>query len=152
VKTAVVAVVAVIACACLVGIGRWETHRFETSEGARMAAVWREVSQRQPVAFRLAAPVDCLDYAVGKNPFGLEVCFDSAGRLVDVIDRRDASNSKRWSLRFDAGAAPVTVPPARLLALFHGLGALKGYSGPGFLPTPAADLGPTLPARATSNG
>ncbi|HEY8723846.1 MAG TPA: hypothetical protein VIL92_08330 [Gaiellaceae bacterium] len=140
-----VAVAALIGCvAAVVAVGRWEMHRFESSEGARMRVVWREVSGSRPAAYRFAAPVDCLDYARGKDPFALEVCFDSVGRLVDVIDRRDATNSKRWSLRFDVGAAPLTVAPSRLIKIFESLGALRGYAGAGYLPMPQPDLGPTL--------
>jgi hypothetical protein len=135
---------ALIVCGAVVVVGRWEMHRFERSEGARMRAVWQEVSGSRPAAYRIAAPVDCLDYARGKDPYALEVCFDSAGRLVDAIDRRDAANSKRWSLRFDVGAAPVTVAPSRLIKIFESLGALRGYAGASYLPTPYADLGPTL--------
>jgi hypothetical protein len=144
-RTGVAAVAgALIVCAAIVVVGRWETHHFERSEGARMRAVWQEVSRSQPAAYRIAAPVDCLDYARGTDPYALEVCFDSAGRLVDVIDRRDAANSKRWSLRFDAGAAPVTVAPSRLIKIFESLGALRGYAGAGYLPMPHADLGPRV--------
>jgi hypothetical protein len=143
-RVVVVAAGALIVCAAAVVGGRWETHRFERSEGARMRAVWQLVSHSQPAAYRLAAPVDCLLYARGKDPFALEVCFDSAGRLVDVIDRRDPANSKRWSLRFDTGAAPLTVAPARLLKIFQRIGGLRGYRGATYLPMPQEDLGPTL--------
>jgi hypothetical protein len=139
----IVAVVLIACAAAVVAAGRWEMHRFEASEGARMQAVWQEVARSRPAAYRIAAPVDCLDYARGKDLFALEVCFDSAGRLVDVIDRRDLANSKRWSLRFDAGASPLTVAPSRLIKIFESLGALRGYAGASYLPTPHADLGPT---------
>jgi len=142
-------VLVIITAALLVGAaivvgGRWEIHRFERSEGGHMRAVWQEVARTRPAAYRIASPVDCLDYARGEDPFALEVCFDSAGRIVDAIDRRDAAHSKRWSLRFDVRAAPLTVAPSQLIKIFESLGALRGSVATGYLPTPHADLGPTL--------
>jgi hypothetical protein len=143
-KRAVVVACGLVLCVAFVVVGRWEKHRFERSEGAHMRVLWNLVSHERPAAYRLAAPLDCLDYSRHKDPFAVEVCFDSGGRLVDVIDRRGEGDSKRWSLRFDAGAAPVTVPPSRLIKTFHEVGALRGYRARTYLPTPQLDAGPKL--------
>jgi hypothetical protein len=136
-------VLGVIAAACLVAVGRWETHHFEHSETRRIEALWQAQEGRRPTSYRLAAPIDCLGYPHGRDPFAVELCFDAMGRLVEAVDRSGQS-SKLWSVTFVPSAAPVTVPPSRLLQLFHRMGALRKYDSASYLPTPQYDLGPVV--------
>jgi hypothetical protein len=134
----------VVAAACVVAVGFWETRHFERSEGGHMRDLWTQVAGLQPSGYRIAAPFDCLDYRMAKNPFAIEVCFDARGRLIEAVDRRDLSDTRLWSLRFDAGAAPLTIPPPQLIKRFQRMGVLREYGDASYLPSPHADLGPLL--------
>jgi hypothetical protein len=137
------AVIAVVAVA-LVGLGRWQKEHFVRTEGGHLLEVWRDVSSGKPTFFRIAAPIDCLGRGVGHVPFALEACFDSQGRLVEAMDRRVPTQTKRWSLEFDSSRAPLTIAPRVLIRRFQALGALIAYGDASYLPSPHADLGPTL--------
>jgi hypothetical protein len=136
-------VLGLIAAACMVAVGRWETRHFEHSETRRMDALYQAQEGRRPTSYRLAAPIDCLGYAHRRDPFAVELCFDAMGRLVEAVDRRGQS-SKLWSVTFVPSAAPVTVPPSRLLQLFHQMGALRRYDSASYLPAPQYDTGPVV--------
>jgi hypothetical protein len=128
----------------LLGLGRWQRQQFVRSEGSHLLAVWHNVSAGKATFFRIAAPIDCLGRGVGHVPFALEACFDEEGRLVQAMDRRVPTQTKRWSLEFDSKSAPLTIPPRVLIRRFQALGALRAYGDASYLPSPHADLGPTL--------
>jgi hypothetical protein len=134
---------AVVAVA-LIGLGRWQKEHFVRTEGGHLLAVWHDVSSGKPTFFRIAAPIDCLGRRIGHVPFALEACFDGEGRLVQAMDRRVPTQTKRWSLEFDSKSAPLTIPPRVLIRRFQALGALRAYGDASYLPAPHADLGPTL--------
>jgi len=132
----------VMIAAVLAAVGRWETRRFERTEGQHILAVWRASAGLVPHSYRLAAPVDCLGFQSGTDPYALEACFDARGRLVEAIDRRGHGDSKLWSLQFDPSAAPLMIPPAQLIKRFQRLGVLRKYGDASYLPMPQMDEGP----------
>jgi hypothetical protein len=145
-----VSLAALALAVALVLVGRWESGRSEDAEVARIeaiAAAAGPLDGARLVGYRLAE-LDCLLYRVGREPYALELCFDPRGRLVEALDRRPAGDPRIGTLRYDPGAAPRTVPPARLLAVFRSLGALRKRDlVDGLLPSGFADTGPSIDKR-----
>ena len=73
----------------VVVVGRWEAARNARRQNAEMQAVLNKVgplAAHLPTGFRIGPP-DCLGYPLPDNALGLEVCFDSEGRVVETADR-----------------------------------------------------------------
>lgn len=68
-------------------------------------------------AYRTTPAFGCFLYGSKAEPFGIELCFDDSGRIVEAIDRRDPEHVHIATLRFDTGAATSKVDTTRLLAL-----------------------------------
>jgi hypothetical protein len=123
----VVAAVCVAALAACVPLGRWEHRRMVDDERAGMAAAFRAATaqglrSRALDAYRLAPAFDCLLYRTGSTePYGLELCFDPQGGLVETIDRR-TRDVRISSLRAESREAGIVIPPARLLKAFAQVG------------------------------
>lgn len=116
---------AVAACAvaliALVAVGRYEADRHADEENAGIARVRSLVGALDNptlAAYRRTGYFDCLLYRRGSNPFALELCFETDGRVVEAIDRR-ASEPQIWSLREDRGRATVRVDPSTVAALLR---------------------------------
>lgn len=109
-----------LALLALIPIGRWEADRRAAKENAGMRAILAEV---QPLdsptlrTYRHLVGFDCLVYSRDGHPFGLEICIDHQGRLIEAIDRRDPGDPTIWSLRDDPGRAGVRLDRARFLEL-----------------------------------
>jgi hypothetical protein len=107
----VVAVAALLVVGALITVGRWEEHRAARHEIAGMRAVLAAIGNlrtRRPTGYRLGPP-DCLAYATTGNAFGLQVCFDSAGRVVETVDRRGVQ-PKYSSLVYQPSLSTIRVP------------------------------------------
>lgn len=65
---------------------------------------------------------DCLVYRRGTNRFALELCFDSDGRVVEAIDRRNG-DPQIASLREDPEASTIRVERSEVDRLLERLGA-----------------------------
>lgn len=142
----------VTAALLLIPVGRWQAQRGRAADQHRIEAIATlagPLGGRRLTAYRLAT-FNCLLYRVQKNPFALELCFDPHGRLVEAIDRRHYGyDPVIGSVRYDPGAAPITVPPARLLKLLHKSGGLRGVElQHGLLPGPFIDAAPILTLAA----
>jgi hypothetical protein len=146
-NAAALAVAAVVVAVGLVVVGRWEGARSVRAEAARIdevRAAAGPLDGSRLVGYRLAE-LDCLLYRDGKNPYALELCFDPHGRLVEALDRRRGGDPRIGTLRYDPRAAPLVVPPPRLLTLFRSVGALRARSlVDGLMPSGFADVGPTI--------
>ena len=121
---AVAAVVLVAATA----LGRFERRRWIDAQVRGMERVQRLVGpldQRALSGYRLQPGFDCLVYRRGGNPFALELCFDRAGRLVEAIDRRQATRHI-FSLRADASASTLRADRAVVDRLLRKMGASRG--------------------------
>jgi len=95
------------------------------SEGERAVDVQQRglLAVRAAVGARLVHPtqsvydpgsgLQCLVYRVGRRPSALELCFDSAGGLIEAVDRRgkERISTVRWS-RSDA---PLHIPPSEVV-------------------------------------
>jgi hypothetical protein len=92
------AAAAVVAFAAVVVIlaGRWEQHRFVAEENRGMRAVLTAVGRLDGPrisGYRLGPP-DCIAYSTSTSPYGLQLCFDRVGRLVEAVDRRRGSKPR----------------------------------------------------------
>jgi hypothetical protein len=152
-------IVILVVMLLLVPLGRWQAHRALAADQhqiEQIAALAGPLGGPRLAAYRLST-YDCLLYQVGKDPFAIELCFDPHGHLVEAIDRRHYGfDPKIGSVRYAPSAAPITVPPTRLLKLIQRAGGLRGVqlSG-GLLPGPFQDVPPVLaiPAhKASSQG
>jgi hypothetical protein len=106
----------------LIAVGRWEESRSARREVDRMRVVLNAVgdmTRRRPTGYRVGPP-DCLTYATPGNLYGLQVCFDRDGRVIETVDRRPAQ-PKYASLAYDPELSTIRVPPL----LIHRLFALK---------------------------
>lgn len=81
-----------------------------------------DLRHRRPTGYRLGPP-NCLAYASRRNLFGLQVCFDAEGRVIETVDRRPAQ-PKYASLAYDPSLSKIRVP----LWLIDKLFALKRIS------------------------
>ena len=113
--------VAVLA-ALLVVVGRWEERRAARQEMNEMRVVLAAVgdlTRRRPTGYRVGPP-DCLTYATPKNLYGLQICFDRSGRVIETVDRRP-TQPKYASLAYDPELSTLREP----LVLIDKLFALK---------------------------
>jgi hypothetical protein len=107
----VVAAAVLLAVAALITVGRWEEHRAARHEIAGMRVVLAAIGDlmtRRPTGYRVGPP-DCLAYATKGNAFGLQVCFDSTGRVVETVDRRGVQ-PKYSSLVYQPSLSTIRVP------------------------------------------
>lgn len=77
-----------------------------------------DLTRRRPTGYRTGPPI-CFAYATPQNLFGLQVCFDQSGRIVETVDRRPVQ-PKYASLVYDPKLSNLRVPPEliqKLLAL-----------------------------------
>lgn len=68
--------------------------------------------------FRVLPAFDCLTYRRNGNGLALEVCVDSAGHVVQAIDRR-GPHRRFWTLQFEPSASPVRTSYAEVVRLVH---------------------------------
>jgi hypothetical protein len=91
-KAGALVLAGILGAACIVLAGRWEQHRSARTEMARMRIVLAAVGpldHATATGYRLGAP-RCLAYSTPQNRFGLQLCWDAVGRLVETVDRRGA--------------------------------------------------------------
>jgi hypothetical protein len=105
----------------LIPVGRWEARRHARHEVAGIRKVLEAIGPfDQPAldAYRrgVGPGLDCLLYRRGANPYALEFCFDSAGRVVEGYDRR-GTGPKIWSIREDPSASTIRAERKRLETL-----------------------------------
>ena len=108
-------------------------------EGKRAADVQRQglLVTRAEVGGRLLHPtqavydsaggLECLVYAFIGNSLGLELCFDSSGRLVESVDRR--GRERIFSLRWSRADAPLSISPSNLTVAVTRLPAYARHVG-----------------------
>jgi hypothetical protein len=114
-----VAVVIVALAAVLILVGRWEEARSARNEMREMRLVMSAVgdlTRRRPTGYRVGPP-DCLSYATPQNLYGLQICFDRSGRVVETVDRRP-TQPKYASLAYDPGLSTLRVPVILVDKLF----------------------------------
>ena len=147
-RTALVAAaVTVVALVVAIPVGRWQAHRANAAEAHKVAVLIAAVGDplTSPLfdAYRLAWSEDCLLYRHGADPYGIELCFDAQGRLVDAVDRRDGT-SRLASFRPQPSASPLRIEPERLYLTLRAAGAFPASAPyPGALPL---RFPPTSPA------
>ena len=119
-RTIVAAIAVALALAALVPVGRWERERRADEENRGLRSILAEVGPLDSPTlrtYRHLVGFDCLVYARDGHPFGLEICIDHEGRLIEAIDRRNSGDPEIWSLRDDPTRADVRLDRARFLDL-----------------------------------
>jgi hypothetical protein len=104
-------VAAAIAAVLLVGVARWERDRHAVQENDGIERVYEAVGRLDAPTlqgFRFLDDFQCLIYRAGGRKFGLELCVDWDGRVVEAIDRR-GGDVRISSLREDPSRARVRV-------------------------------------------
>lgn len=120
---------ALVAGAVLAGfavLGRWERTHNARIQNERMAAVFTRatsdgLTSHRLDRYRLGWTTDCLTYVPQSDPTalgGLELCFDSQGRLVQTIDRTSGAPHFA-SLQEQPSLSTLRLPVPRLLATFE---------------------------------
>lgn len=112
-------VAAILVAGALVAIGRWERSHAARSQNAAMRQVLEDAGTSltaRPISGYRRDPFACLAYEETPVTFALQLCFDSAGRLVETVDRRSGV-PKYASLTWEPSLAKVMYKPARIQAL-----------------------------------
>jgi len=118
-RASLFALAAVALVVALVVIGRWERSRQIHSQAAGMRTILRLIGPLDNptlAGFRVLPAFDCLTYERSGNGLALEICVDSAGRVVQAIDRRGLRR-RFWTLQFEPSASPVRVSRAEVVRL-----------------------------------
>ena len=111
-RTIAVAALAVVACAVLVAVGRWEAgHRADVQNAGirRVLGAVGSLDSPSLSAFRYLSSFQCLLYRRNGNRVALELCVDPNGRVIEAIDRRGSGDPRISSLRDDPGRATTIV-------------------------------------------
>ena len=109
----------VVLAVALVLVGRWEESRSARDEMRQMRVVLNAVgdlTRRRPTGYRVGPP-DCLAYATPKNLYGLQICFDRSGRVIETVDRRSIQ-PKYASLAYDPSLSTIRVSRSLVDELF----------------------------------
>lgn len=125
-RWAAAAVAVVIVLGLLVAIGRWERSRWVTSQVhgmERLRAAIGPLGSSSLIGYRVLPQFDCLVYRRGANPYALELCVDSAGRVVQAIDRRSVRTY--YTLQAEPTASTLRVSHALVQTLLRKMGALR---------------------------
>ena len=107
--------------AALVVVGRWERSRQIDDQAAgmrRILGLIGPLNNPTLAGFRTLPAFDCLTYKRGGNGLALEICVDSAGRVVQAIDRRTVDR-RFWTLQFEPSLSPVRASWAEVVRLVH---------------------------------
>lgn len=134
-----------LAAAAVTLLGRWEADRAVRREVREMrrvlALVGPTLASRTPSAYRPAEEFACLDYRTSnEEPYGLELCFDAAGRLVETIDRQ-GSGIRVSSLREQPEASTIRVGVDTVLRALRDTAPKQFPANVDELPIGGPDLG-----------
>lgn len=118
--------IGVILLAALVGVGRWERGRWVRSQVhgmERVRAAIGPLDSASLIGYRVLPGFDCLVYKRGADPYALELCTDTAGRVVQTIDRR---GGRRYSsLQAEPAASTFRVDSRTVDRLLRKMGAFR---------------------------
>jgi hypothetical protein len=127
-RLAVCSIALLVAAGATLALGRWERARYVQRETTEMRALFDvlggRIAGRTLTSWR-AGPPDCLWYQVGSHPYGISLCFDREGRLVEVSDRRASGAPVYWRIDPPSASAGVRVDPALVRRLFARLEAIE---------------------------
>jgi O-antigen ligase len=146
---AAVAALALALVAIPVGRAQAQHHLDEQQAGMRAvyAATGRRLVSPRLTTWRLMYLFDCFGYRSEGNPYALETCWDSQGRLVEAVDRR-GREPRFFTVRYEPDEAPVRIDPRRVRRALAATGAfvyaaayLGGYP---LHSLPVVDSGPRL--------
>jgi len=119
-----VAAVAVLVVAVVVG--RWERQRWVGSQVRGMERVRAAIGPLDSpnlIGYRVLPAFDCLVYRRPANPYALELCVDSAGRVVEAVDRRHGR--AYYTLQAEPTASTFRVDRALVERLLVKMGATR---------------------------
>jgi hypothetical protein len=122
----VVGAACVVLLAVLAVAGRWERSRWASAQERgmeRIRAAIGPLDSSSLVGYRVLPAFDCLVYRRASNPYALELCVDSSGRVVQAIDRRRGNTY--YTLQAEPAASTVRVDRRAVERLLQKMGALR---------------------------
>ena len=124
-RVATVALAAVAVAVVLVAVGMLERSHEQSYERSGIdrvrAAIGPSLTRPGPTDYLYSPGRTCLLWAGGGRSYGLELCIDSRGRVVEAVNR-SGSTSKFYSLVEEPGAARMHIAPSLFVALVKKLG------------------------------
>jgi hypothetical protein len=115
-----------VALAALVAVGIVERAQRADDQSRALARAVAEIGPLDSPEldqYRYFSPeIQCLLYRRGGDPFALELCADTEGRVVETIDRRSAPKPRIHSLRDDPTRSDVRVDRDEVTRLLHAMG------------------------------
>jgi hypothetical protein len=120
-RSSISGIAAVATAGILVLVGRWEEDRAVAEQVSNLRAMRMLAGQLggpRLTSSRDETTLDCLLYSVGENPVAVQLCYDSAGRLVEAVDRRNRE-PVYWSIVHSPEEASVTVDSARIARILR---------------------------------
>ena len=114
-----------VGAVALIPVGRWEAQRHADEENrgiAQVVAAVGTLDAARPSGYRRLSIFDCLTYRRGGHEFGLELCVDAQGRVVEAFDRR-RGEPRICSLREAPGDATTRVDRATVERLLEQMNA-----------------------------
>jgi hypothetical protein len=142
-----VAAVAVI----LAAVGRSESATDVKATNARIRATFDLVGGDLGArlnAYRPTPMFGCFLYRFGaRNPYGVEICVDERGDVVETIDRRNGAEHIS-SLRYEPSKATTHVDISKLVGILHRRDPRQYPATLPLLPLSSADLGPIVLPKA----
>jgi hypothetical protein len=142
---------AVVVASILVLVGRSESNTDVHATNSRIARIFGLVGgdlDARLNAYRPTPKFGCFLYRFGRsNPYGIEICVDEAGRVVETIDRRNGAEHIA-SLRYEPSESTVHVDVTRLVAILHHRDPILYPASVRLLPLSSSDLGPIVLPKA----
>lgn len=107
-----------VAAVAAIPIGRWEGQR-ATAKQLRgiervQAAVGPDILGTKLSGVAQVGALECLLYRADDYVYGLELCVDSAGRLVRAVDATGSADAHSWDVSADPSTASVLLQPGHL--------------------------------------
>jgi hypothetical protein len=146
-----IAVFVATAAVILAAVGRSESATDVKATNARIRATFDLVSGDLGArlnAYRPTPMFGCFLYRFGpRNPYGVEICVDERGDVVETIDRRNGAEHIS-SLRYEPSKATTHVDISQLVGILHRRDPRQYPATLPLLPLSSADLGPIVLPKA----
>jgi hypothetical protein len=112
----------VVAALVLIAVGRFERHQEQASVNRHIeevrAAIRPSLTRPGPDSYLYSPGRSCVLYGAAGRSYGLELCVDPEGRVIEAVDRRGAT-SHFYSLVDEPRAAQLHISPILINSLIN---------------------------------